>query len=31
MLGVGGIVGYGGCEPRILKVLYNVHKSIVQF
>ena len=27
MLGVGGDVGYGGCEPRIEKVLYNIKKT----
>ena len=33
MLGVGGDVGYGGCEPRIeaKNVLYNVQKGIVQY
>ena len=30
MLGVGGDVGYGVCEPRI-EVLYNVQKGIVQY
>ena len=31
MLGVGGDVGYGGCEPRIEGIvqLYNVQKGIV--
>ena len=29
-LGVGGDVGYGGCEPRI-EGLYNVQKGIVQY
>ena len=30
MLGVGGDVGYGVCEPTI-EVLYNVLKGIVQY
>ena len=30
MLGVGGDVGYGVCEPRI-EVLYNVQKGIVHY
>ena len=30
MLGVGGDVGYGVCEPTI-EVLYNVQKGIVQY
>ena len=30
MLGVGGDVGYGRCEPRI-EVLYIVQKGIVQY
>ena len=35
MLGVGGDVGYGGCEPRIEGIvqctMYNVQKGIVQY
>ena len=30
MLGVGGDVGYGGCEPRI-EGITNVQKGIVQY
>ena len=30
MLGVGGDVGYGGCEPRIEGIVH-VQKGIVQY
>ena len=30
MLGVGGDVGYGGCEPRV-GGMYKVQKGIVQY